>query len=219
MKGRNPGQRGPSAPGAANVVDSQPLAARDEERRAARLARQQAMQEAAERRRRARRVRRLAIISGVLLVVVGGSLAMYWRDANKPGEGVAQQPSPHLKPGYDPPKYLSDPPTSGPHLDRTAIWGVSTTPITKELAVHNLEDGGVIINYQPDLDQATVDRLTDVADSYDAHVLMAPYPGLSHPIVLTAWGRIDRLEVMDEARMRRFIDAFRGIDHHGQSGS
>jgi hypothetical protein len=116
--------------------------------------------------------------------------------------------------------YNSDPPTSGPHSQAVPAFKIYTEPITKELQIHGLEDGGVIIHYKPDLDKPTVDRLGVIATSYleqsspRNHVIMAPYPNLSHPIVLTAWGRIDRLDVFDEARIRRFIDAYVGIDHH-----
>jgi hypothetical protein len=33
-------------------------------------------------------------------------------------------------------------------------------------------------------------------------------------IALTAWTRIDTLEAFDEARVTRFIETYRGIDHH-----
>jgi hypothetical protein len=37
---------------------------------------------------------------------------------------------------------------------------------------------------------------------------------MPHRIALTAWTRIDAFEEFDEARVRRFIDRYRGIDHH-----
>ena len=43
--------------------------------------------------------------------------------------------------------YNSEPPTSGPHLPYLAPWGIHTEPISKELQVHNLEDGGVMVQY------------------------------------------------------------------------
>src|SRR5207248_2820920 len=119
--------------------------------------------------------------------------------------------------------YSTDPPTSGPHIGSLADWGVHTEPITKEIQVHALEDAGVVINYRPDLDKPTVDRLAALtrsysdlitSDSIDNHVLMSPYPGLSNPIVLTAWRHIDRLDTFDEARIKSFIDAYKNIDHH-----
>jgi hypothetical protein len=33
-------------------------------------------------------------------------------------------------------------------------------------------------------------------------------------IALTAWTRIDTLEELDEGRVVRFIERYRGIDHH-----
>ncbi len=37
---------------------------------------------------------------------------------------------------------------------------------------------------------------------------------MKHRIALTAWTRIDTFEEFDEARVRRFIDRYKGIDHH-----
>jgi hypothetical protein len=33
-------------------------------------------------------------------------------------------------------------------------------------------------------------------------------------IALTAWTRLDTLEDFDEGRVARFIETYRGIDHH-----
>ena len=57
-------------------------------------------------------------------------------------------------------------------------------------------------------------KLGEIVNRYDKFVILAPYPGMPSRIALTAWGRIDRLEDLDEARVVRFIEAFRGIDHH-----
>lgn len=173
---------------------------------------------AAERRRNAR-LRKYAI-TGIAVAVIGGLAFAYWqRQANKPGESVMQIQSPHITKDDPTPNYSTDPPTSGPHYDNLAPWGVSAEPVKKELMVHNLEDKGVVISYRPDIDAAILDQLKAVTGSYPTEVLMAPYPDLSNPIVLTAWRRIDRLDTFDEARIRRFIDEYRGIDHHGESGS
>jgi len=45
-------------------------------------------------------------------------------------------------------------------------------------------------------------------------VILAPYPGMKTRIALTAWTRIDAFEEVDQARIQRFIKAYRGIDHH-----
>jgi hypothetical protein len=171
--------------------------------------------------RRARTPRRVArqrrtIIAGavvVLAAIVVGYFA-YRAQANLPGVQYPDQGNLHV-PSVDTPheKYNSDPPTSGPHLPYIAPWGVHTRPISKELQVHNLEDGGVVVQYNcecPDL----VAKLKAIVDRYDRYVILAPYPGMPNKIALTAWTRLDTLDELDEGRVKRFIEAYRGIDHH-----
>lgn len=183
------------------------------------MSRSDAARAAGAARRRKQQLRRLAV--GALgLAVIGGFL--YYRarsDAALPGQAVSQMASRHIAVGDPTPRYDTDPPTSGPHVPEPASWGVYTEPLDKPAMVHSLEDGGVVISYRPDLDRATLDQLTTLAKTYTTDLILAPYPGLSHPIVLTAWGRIDRLDTLDEARIRQFADAWRGKDHHGDSGS
>ena len=88
-----------------------------------------------------------------------------------------------------------------------------TRPIARELQIHNLEDGGVMVQYGcecPDL----VEKLKAIVVRYDRQVILAPYPGLKSKIALTAWTRIDAFDELDAARIVRFIAAYRGIDHH-----
>ncbi|HYP40568.1 MAG TPA: DUF3105 domain-containing protein [Chloroflexia bacterium] len=188
--------------------------------------RQAAARAAAARRRRMASIRRIGIFAALALVLAGVVAALIAQEASRPGESVPMMVSNHIEynPG-SPPAYNSDPPTSGPHVQSVPQFKVYTEPMTKELQVHGLEDGGVIIHYKTGLDQATVDRLASLASLYieqprpKNHVILVPDPNLSHPIVLTTWRRIDRLDAFDEARIRRFIDTYVGIDHHGESGS
>lgn len=166
-------------------------------------------------RRSAPRRRRtvIAVTAVVLMSIVVGYFA-YRAQANLPGTQRPDQGNLHIA-GADSPheSYNSDPPTSGPHLPYIAPWGVHTRPIVRELQVHNLEDGGVLVQYNcqcPEL----VAKLAAIVQRYDRHVILAPYPGMKHRIALTAWTRIDTLEELDEARVTRFIEAYRGIDHH-----
>jgi Protein of unknown function (DUF3105) len=165
--------------------------------------------------RRAMRQQRTAIVVTitVLAAIVVGYFA-YRAQANLPGVQFADQGNLHVVSADTPHEaYNSDPPTSGPHLPYIAPWGVHTRPIVRELQVHNLEDGGVVVQYNcecPDL----VAKLKAIVDKYDRHVILAPYPGMKYKIALTAWTRLDTLDEFDEGRMRRFIEAYRGIDHH-----
>ena len=131
-----------------------------------------------------------------------------------PGQEVPLLGNTHIQKPTDPHvPYNSVPPTSGPHLHHIANWGVSKTPIANELQVHNLEDGGVMIQYNCKNCDAMIAQLEKFAAKYK-RVIVAPYPAMKTPIALTAWGRIDTLDTLDEARIERFVQAYMGIDHH-----
>ena len=165
-------------------------------------------------RRRSRWVPAAVVTVG--LIAVGVGYFAYRATAESPGVKMADQGNRHLQGPDDPHEaYNSDPPTSGPHLSYIAPWGVHARPIPRELQVHNLEDGGVLVQYNcecPDL----VAKLRDTVEKYDKYVILAPYPDMSSTIALTAWTRIDTLSAFDEKRVRRFIEAHRGIDHHSK---
>ncbi|MFQ5897749.1 MAG: DUF3105 domain-containing protein [Candidatus Methylomirabilia bacterium] len=161
--------------------------------------------------------RRIVRVVVIALVVVGGGVVgwfAYQAGANLPGRSVASLGNSHLATLTNAhPPYNSDPPTSGPHVPWIAPWGVHTEPIPKELQVHNLEDGGVLVQYNCECPEL-VQKLRAIVVRYDRQVILAPYPGMDAPIALTAWGRIDRFDEFDEKRIVRFITAFKGIDHH-----
>lgn len=165
---------------------------------------------------RARR-RKITLGGAVAVVAVAGLLVGYFAyraAANLPGERFADQGNRHLTSPTDPhPPYNSDPPTSGPHLAYLAPWGIHTRPILPELQVHNLEDGGVLVQYSCECPEL-VERLAGIVRRYDRFVILAPYPTMKSRIALTAWTRLDALEELDEQRIVRFIEAYRGIDHH-----
>ena len=155
---------------------------------------------------------------GILLLAGVGYWAYGQWTAGSPGEFVPSLGNRHLSPSeVGLTVYNSDPPVSGPHLPSIAGWGVHETPIPKELQVHNLEDGGVVAQYNcPQTSQecrTLIEKLAQIVRRYDRTIL-APYPGMSHKIALTAWSRIDKFNEFDEARIVKFIDAYIHIDHH-----
>jgi len=164
-------------------------------------------------RRTRRRVKTGVSIVAVAAIVVVAYLA-YEATPGQPGVRFADQGNVHIANANDPHEpYNSDPPTSGPHLPYIAPWGIHTRPIPRELQVHNLEDGGVVIQYScecPDV----VDKLKRIVDQYDRQVILAPYPDMKARIALTAWTRRQTLDDVDQAKIARFIQAYRGIDHH-----
>jgi hypothetical protein len=172
-------------------------------------------QEAKRSERRAGR-RRFGLLAGgaaVVLVAAAGYFA-YQTYPGEPGIKMPDQGNLHIATETTPHEpYNSDPPTSGPHLPYIAPWGIHTRPIPKELQVHNLEDRGVLVQYTCECPEL-VAKLQAIVDRYDKYVILAPYPGMKTKIALTAWTRIDQFDEFDAKRIRRFIDAYRGIDHH-----
>ena len=153
------------------------------------------------------------IIGGVTLAVFGGILALALQDPNTKyaGQDALGDPVPLLEAKHIPenapqPEYNSNPPTSGPHYANPAPWGVKTEPIKDEIAVHNLEHGGIWIAYQPDqVDQATIDQLTTIVRGYPSKVLLSPRPANDTPIALVSWGRLMKLTTIDNAKIDEFI--------------
>jgi len=166
-------------------------------------------------RRRISSQQRTAIaIAVVVLVSLAVGYFAYRAQANLPGTQFPDQGNRHIASAETPHEpYNSEPPTSGPHLPYIAPWGVHTRPIVRELQVHNLEDGGVMVQYNCEC-PALVEKLKAIVQRYDRFVILAPYPGMKSTIALTAWTRLETLDELDEARVTRFIESYRGIDHH-----
>jgi len=158
----------------------------------------------------------LWVVAAALAAAVAGAWTYGTMTNRPPGTIFPDQGNLHVQTLKEPnAPYNSDPPTSGPHLPYIAPWGIHTEPIPRQLQVHNLEDGGVMVQYNcpepcPDL----VAKLAAIVSGYDQQVILAPYPGMKTRIALTAWTRMDAFNDFDEPRIRRFISAYRGIDHH-----
>jgi len=109
--------------------------------------------------------------------------------------------------------YPSYPPTSGQHAASSTTWGLHTEPVTDEIAVHNLEHGGVVVSHNniPAADLSKLQALltTYPRDQYgEVKLVIRPYDRIAPgSIVLTAWNWIDELTAYDEARVRAFMGA------------
>jgi hypothetical protein len=167
----------------------------------------------------------LVLTTSIWLLVVGASAGSAPVGSDKPGQEFPSLGNAHIQRlGDSHPPYNSDPPTSGHHMPDIAPWGMYNQPIPKEYQVHNLEDGGVLIQYNcpkgcPDL-LKKLDALFQKykkraeSDKKYMHLIVAPYSNLDSRLALSAWTRLDKLNDFDEARIDRFIEAYIGIDHH-----
>lgn len=152
----------------------------------------------------------LGIISATVLVLGGVIVASNLSPNNQPalGEEIELQPATHITVGESHPvAYSSNPPTSGWHYASPAEWGASAEVIVDEIAIHNLEHGGVWISYRPDrVDQATIDQLTTLVRGYPSKVILSPRAANDSPIAVASWGRLLTLDQFDENQLRQFID-------------
>lgn len=134
------------------------------------------------------------------------------------GQAIADQGSHHIATITTPHEpYNSSPPTSGPHVEQKATPGIYTDPVPDEILVHNLEDGDVIVFYQPGkVTRDEIYALETIVKKYTEHVIVAPYPTMTHKIAIVAWTRLLSLERVDESLVDTFIARYAGIDHHAQ---
>jgi hypothetical protein len=108
----------------------------------------------------------------------------------------------HLLPNAPEPVYLSDPPTSGPHLSGRPPSGMVAEPLDRPTQVLVLEEGGVLIQHRG-LDDADVARLAELAAE---EVVVAPNPALADPVVATAWLAKRTCDEIDIDALRQFVD-------------
>lgn len=161
------------------------------------------------------------------LLRLGGFAAVESSGGPGAADGDPGRAVPLLEHGYlehpwaEHPGYTSSPPTSGPRLRSLADWGVHPLPVPAALQVHNLEHGGVAVQYSCSPVRSgscrdLVAQLTRLTEPYE-RVIVAPYPFMDARIALTAWGRIDFLEAFDEGRILAFLEAWHGRDQHGSA--
>jgi hypothetical protein len=105
--------------------------------------------------------------------------------------------------------YKTSPPTSGNHYAVPVVWNAYDAPVEPERVVHNLEHGGIVIQYGRDVPRATVDELREEYQSDPNGLVLAPLPGLGNQIAFTAWTHLAKCPAFDKDAFETFRDAFR----------
>jgi hypothetical protein len=73
---------------------------------------------------------------------------------------------------------------------------------------------GVLVQYNcPEGCPELVEKLKNIVQRMKS-LSFSPYPDMEQRIALNAWTRIDKFNEFDEYRVVRFIEAYKGIDHH-----
>ena len=83
--------------------------------------------------------------------------------------------------------WKTDPPTSGPHYQVPAVWGTYDDPVNQAQLVHNLEHGGIAVQYGSDVPAQTVAELKGFVQENSRGTVLAPYESLGTSVSLGAW--------------------------------
>ncbi len=113
-------------------------------------------------------------------------------------------------------QYRNRPPSSGDHYDQPAGYGFFQREIPTGNWIHDLEHGGIVVLYRPDLcDQACQTQLQDTYNSAPSSalfpgtrkMLVGPYQDMDHAVAAVAWGWIDEMDALDKDRILAFYRA------------
>ncbi len=139
-----------------------------------------------------------------------------------PGVANVNDHSDVPSPDFQSKDWNTDPPTSGPHFQETAIFGSYDEPLQKARYVHNLEHGAVVMLYGRDVPEETVAQLRTFYDTHQNGTILAPYPKLGDQISLGAWvvpglesasgdkgsGVLAKCPGFDQGAFESYFDAF-----------
>jgi uncharacterized protein DUF3105 len=172
-----------------------------------------------------------AIVAGVILLGGGSSTDVPQLIREAGGTYKQVEARDNLRPGMRHVtslpkgfKYNTDPPTSGLHNPQTILWGMYDSPVDRLRSVHNLEHGGIVIQYGSKVPKRTVAELGDFYREDPNGIVIAPLPHLGNKIALAAWtfdlarlsergyegeGRLAILPRFDDEAMRAFVDEYR----------
>jgi hypothetical protein len=159
------------------------------------------------------------LVLGAVLVLVlllfggsnGGSTGVGERQVDD-GRG-------HITEGQAGGPYSSVPATSGQHWPTPTDWGIYTGALPQEVTLHNLEHGGIVVWYQPNVisEQALTSLRAWVQAQVQSErykVILSPWNGadFGHAIAATSWNWLLYLDTADIDQLRAFLD-----DHYGDA--
>ena len=162
---------------------------------------------------RRRRIPWFGIGAVAVVALVVGYLVLQQLQLGAPGERIAVSGVGDYRSEGESIRYDSYPPAGGPHWPSPARWGASTAQQPDERVVHNLEHGGIVIDYN-NISGDDLAKLNALFTSYprdkfgEVKIVLQPYDKIAAgTIALTAWGWREILTRYDERAVRAFLDA------------
>jgi hypothetical protein len=173
----------------------------------------------------------IAVVAAVVIAVaaVGIGFAMSGGGDDESAAGPAQQgdctsetfdalEARHVEELPNDYEYNSIPATSGLHNEVTAIWNLYDQPVPQINYVHNMEHGGVVVQYGSEVPSEDVASLASWYQQDSRGLIVAPLspdmeeedPALTDTIVATSWTHQLRCGSFDQGALDDFIDDYRG---------
>ena len=177
-----------------------------------------------------RRTRLIFVVIAALILIaaaaVGIGFIMSGRDggdAGAVGDSCQRQTyealeARHVEELPDDWEYNSTPPTSGLHSPQTAIWNLYDQPVPSINYIHNLEHGGVVVEYGSNIAPETISAIGDWYNKDTRGLIVAPMPpeteegepALADQVVALSWTHMLRCGDFDEDAFDDFVDDYRG---------
>lgn len=176
--------------------------------------------------------KRIGILIGIVAIGYVAVMAMNAFYPEKPGYSVPLQGRAHSE-NCTSDSYNTYPPTSGCHRGSgVAPYGVSSSELSLDLQIHNLEHGAIIVQYRTSgLASVSENTVADIEsfiqglrrqEARYCRLISAPYSGqfaapeqniddgidlAAQRIAVTAWGRIMFMEDFNSDQVLEFINA------------
>jgi hypothetical protein len=128
-----------------------------------------------------------------------------------------------LPAGY---RYTTNPRTTGVHYPETILWGAYDDPVDQLRIGHNMEHGGVAIQYGERVSESAIRELLEFYRDDPNGLVVAPLSRLGNRIAVAAWtfdlgrlneqryegeGKLALCPGFDEKAIAAFVDAYRGV--------
>jgi len=157
----------------------------------------------------------ISIITLVTVIILVGGIFVLTQQSNqeqaklsKPlmGQEIAIQGRNHVPDGTRV-DYSTNPPTSGNHYANPQAAGIYDNPIPDGNLVHSMEHGAVILWYKSDIPATESAQLKSIFSSVSvSKKIMMPRDNLDVPVALTSWGRLLKLQTIDENQIKAFME-------------
>lgn len=123
----------------------------------------------------------------------------------------------HIPASAPEPRYKTNPPTSGDHVDEQQADGAYRETPPPVSVVHSLEHGRLAIQYRSDLPERAQLELIGLFDTMYGGTLLFPNPDMPYVVAATTWTNLLGCRSDHQAKTLAAIDAF-GRETWGQFG-